>query len=120
MNIYLLKIFTPKFSDDAFLYISHMPRQLSLYHSLYHALTILTIFSYSCFHQIKAANSNKGPYDFDQLRLAQDLGREHAGAVWTMKFSPCGRLLVRLEIQNCILSQAWQFLFEGGKTVFSC
>ncbi|XP_033638178.1 WD repeat-containing protein 44-like [Asterias rubens] len=43
--------------------------------------------------KIKAANSNKGPYDFDQLRLAQDLGREHAGAVWTMKFSPCGRLL---------------------------
>ncbi|XP_038050423.1 WD repeat-containing protein 44-like [Patiria miniata] len=43
--------------------------------------------------KMKAASSNKGPYDFDQLRLAQDLGREHAGAVWTMKFSPCGRLL---------------------------
>ncbi|XP_022093776.1 WD repeat-containing protein 44-like [Acanthaster planci] len=43
--------------------------------------------------KFKASGSNKGPYDFDQLRLAQDLGREHAGAVWTMKFSPCGRLL---------------------------
>ncbi len=50
--------------------------------------------------KIKAANSNKGPYDFDQLRLAQDLGREHAGAVWTMKFSPCGRLLVRCKVMS--------------------
>lgn len=43
--------------------------------------------------KIKASNNNKGPYDFKQLRMLQDLSGTHSGAIWTMKFSPCGRLL---------------------------
>lgn len=43
--------------------------------------------------KFKASSSNKGPHDFDQLKMAQDLSGEHTGAIWTMKFSPCGRLL---------------------------
>lgn len=28
----------------------------------------------------------KGPYDFDQLRVVQELNNEHTGAVWCLKF----------------------------------
>lgn len=43
--------------------------------------------------KIKVSSSNKGPWDFSQPRLLQDLSGEHSNAIWTMKFSPCGRLL---------------------------
>ncbi|XP_071950373.1 WD repeat-containing protein 44-like [Antedon mediterranea] len=43
--------------------------------------------------KFRASSSHKGPYDFDQLKLAQELGSENSGAIWTMKFSLCGRLL---------------------------
>uniref|UniRef100_T1JI81 WD repeat-containing protein 44 n=1 Tax=Strigamia maritima TaxID=126957 RepID=T1JI81_STRMM len=43
--------------------------------------------------KFKSASSHKGPYEFDKLKLIQDLGGVHSGAVWTMKFSHCGRLL---------------------------
>ncbi|XP_013402472.1 WD repeat-containing protein 44 isoform X3 [Lingula anatina] len=43
--------------------------------------------------QVKASGSNKGPYDFAQLKMCQDLSGEHVGAVWIMKFSHCGRLV---------------------------
>ncbi|XP_071494614.1 WD repeat-containing protein 44-like [Diadema antillarum] len=43
--------------------------------------------------KFKAASSHKGSYDFDQLISAQDLCGEHTGAIWTMRFSHCGRLL---------------------------
>uniref|UniRef100_A0ABM0MX39 WD repeat-containing protein 44 n=1 Tax=Saccoglossus kowalevskii TaxID=10224 RepID=A0ABM0MX39_SACKO len=45
------------------------------------------------FIKVKACSHNKGPYDFDQIIMAQDLSGDHVGAVWTMKFSYCGRLL---------------------------
>ncbi|CAI9737026.1 repeat-containing 44 [Octopus vulgaris] len=44
-------------------------------------------------YKIKVSSSNKGPWDFSQPRLLQDLSGEHSNAIWTMKFSPCGRLL---------------------------
>ncbi|XP_025060843.1 WD repeat-containing protein 44, partial [Alligator sinensis] len=43
--------------------------------------------------KFKAAHGFKGPYDFEQIKVVQDLSGEHMGAVWTMKFSHCGRLL---------------------------
>ncbi|XP_053404218.1 WD repeat-containing protein 44-like [Mercenaria mercenaria] len=43
--------------------------------------------------KFKANHNKKGPYDFGQLKSVQDLSGEHTGAVWAMKFSPCGRLL---------------------------
>lgn len=43
--------------------------------------------------KIKSSSNNKGPYDFSQPNLLQELSGEHTGAIWTMKFSPCGKLL---------------------------
>lgn len=43
--------------------------------------------------KIKASKTNTGPYEFSKLQHVQDLSGEHTGAVWCMKFSPCGRLL---------------------------
>ncbi|CAL8119089.1 unnamed protein product [Orchesella dallaii] len=43
--------------------------------------------------KMKASHSHKGPYEFDQLQLVQDLSGDHSGPVWCMKFSNCGRLL---------------------------
>lgn len=43
--------------------------------------------------KVKASHSHKGPYDFDMLVPIQDLAGQSSGAVWTMKFSHCGRLL---------------------------
>lgn len=43
-------------------------------------------------YKFKAKHNRKGPWEFGQLKLIQDLG-DHTGAIWVMKFSPCGRLL---------------------------
>jgi WD40 repeat protein len=44
--------------------------------------------------KIKASPKHKGPYDFENLQLVQDLGSGvHSGPIWCMKFSNCGRLL---------------------------
>lgn len=43
--------------------------------------------------KFKAAHGHKGPYEFDTVKEVQDLTGEHTGAIWTMKFSFCGRLL---------------------------
>ncbi|XP_066515066.1 WD repeat-containing protein 44 [Hoplias malabaricus] len=52
--------------------------------------------------KFKAAHSFKGPFDFDQVRVVQDLSGEHMGAVWTMKFSHCGRLLATAGQDNVV------------------
>uniref|UniRef100_A0A8C6L5B5 WD repeat-containing protein 44 n=1 Tax=Nothobranchius furzeri TaxID=105023 RepID=A0A8C6L5B5_NOTFU len=52
--------------------------------------------------KFKAAHSFKGPFDFDQIRVVQDLSGEHMGAVWTMKFSHCGRLLATAGQDNIV------------------
>lgn len=43
--------------------------------------------------KIKASKTNTGPYEFSKIQHVQDLSGEHTGAVWCMKFSPCGRML---------------------------
>ncbi|XP_067118588.1 WD repeat-containing protein 44 isoform X2 [Centruroides vittatus] len=43
--------------------------------------------------KIKASGSHKGPYEFEGIKVLQELTGEHSGAIWTMKFSSCGRLL---------------------------
>eukprot|EP00118_Oscarella_pearsei_P010552 m.65468 g.65468 ORF g.65468 m.65468 type:complete len:244 (+) comp35319_c0_seq15:764-1495(+) len=45
--------------------------------------------------RVKPSSHHKGPFSFQDLQMKQDLSGEHMGAVWTMKFSTCGRLLVR-------------------------
>ncbi|XP_068186465.1 WD repeat-containing protein 44 isoform X2 [Antennarius striatus] len=52
--------------------------------------------------KFKAAHSFKGPFDFDQIKVVQDLSGEHMGAVWTMKFSYCGRLLATAGQDNMV------------------
>ncbi|XP_034034441.1 WD repeat-containing protein 44 isoform X2 [Thalassophryne amazonica] len=52
--------------------------------------------------KFKAAHSFKGPFDFDEIKVVQDLSGEHMGAVWTMKFSHCGRLLATAGQDNVV------------------
>ncbi|KAM5146967.1 WD repeat-containing protein 44 [Mantella aurantiaca] len=52
--------------------------------------------------KFKAAHGFKGPYDFEQIKVVQDLSGEHTGAVWTMKFSHCGRLLASAGQDNIV------------------
>ncbi|KAG8448331.1 hypothetical protein GDO86_015425 [Hymenochirus boettgeri] len=52
--------------------------------------------------KFKAAHGFKGPYDFEQIKVVQDLSGEHVGAVWTMKFSHCGRLLASAGQDNVV------------------
>ncbi|KAJ8337939.1 hypothetical protein SKAU_G00369050 [Synaphobranchus kaupii] len=52
--------------------------------------------------KFKAAHGFKGSFDFDQIRVVQDLSGEHMGAVWTMKFSHCGRLLASAGQDNVV------------------
>lgn len=82
--------------------------------------------------KFKAAHGFKGPYDFEQVKVVQDLSGEHMvscrpvawleglrmqsfsaglinqdcrsgqGAVWTMKFSHCGRLLASAGQDNLV------------------
>ncbi|MFT7814579.1 WD repeat-containing protein 44-like [Arapaima gigas] len=52
--------------------------------------------------KFKAAHGFKGPFDFDHVKMVQDLSGEHMGAVWTMKFSHCGRLLATAGQDNLV------------------
>ncbi|KAI1903611.1 hypothetical protein AGOR_G00028990 [Albula goreensis] len=66
--------------------------------------------------RFKTAHSFKGPYDFDQIKVVQDLSGEHTGAVWTMKFSHCGRLLATAGQDNVVriwvLKNAFDFFYN--------
>uniref|UniRef100_A0A023GC56 WD repeat-containing protein 44 n=1 Tax=Amblyomma triste TaxID=251400 RepID=A0A023GC56_AMBTT len=42
---------------------------------------------------LKVKTSHRNPPELDSVRLVQEIASEHTGAVWTMKFSACGRLL---------------------------
>lgn len=68
--------------------------------------------------KIKASKTNTGPYEFAKLQHVQDLSvqGETTGAVWCMKFSPCGRLLAtagqdRL-LRIWVLKDAYHFFEE--------
>lgn len=62
--------------------------------------------------KFKAAHGFKGPYDFDQIKVVQDLSGEHMGAVWTMKFSHCGRLLATAGQDNIVRIWALKNAFD--------
>uniref|UniRef100_A0AC35G9S6 WD repeat-containing protein 44 n=1 Tax=Panagrolaimus sp. PS1159 TaxID=55785 RepID=A0AC35G9S6_9BILA len=47
-------------------------------------------------------NHKKGPYDFDQLRVIQEINTEHTGAIWCVKFSVCGRLIATAGQDNIV------------------
>ncbi|XP_075957344.1 WD repeat-containing protein 44 [Anarhichas minor] len=62
--------------------------------------------------KFKAAHSFKGPFDFDQIKVVQDLSGEHMGAVWTMKFSHCGRLLATAGQDNVVRIWVLKIAFD--------
>ncbi|KAG5843470.1 WD repeat-containing protein 44-like [Anguilla anguilla] len=66
--------------------------------------------------RFKAAHGFKGPFDFDQIKAVQDLSGEHTGAVWTMKFSHCGRLLATAGqdtiVRIWVLKNAFDFFYN--------
>lgn len=45
------------------------------------------------FVKMRTKNSKSDPAHLRHLRCVQELSGDHTGAVWTMKFSSCGRLL---------------------------
>ncbi|KAI1724397.1 WD domain, g-beta repeat domain-containing protein [Ditylenchus destructor] len=47
-------------------------------------------------------NLKKGPFDFENLRVIQELNNEHTGAIWCIKFSMCGRLFATAGQDNII------------------
>ena len=42
---------------------------------------------------VKVTGNHKKTQEFSRVQLLQDMSGEHRGAVWTMKFSHCGRFL---------------------------
>ncbi|KHJ85720.1 WD domain, G-beta repeat protein, partial [Oesophagostomum dentatum] len=42
---------------------------------------------------VRPRKAKKGPFDFEHLRVVQELNNEHTGAVWCIRFSVCGRLM---------------------------
>ncbi|CAN7996526.1 unnamed protein product [Ixodes hexagonus] len=52
--------------------------------------------------KVKTSSSHKAPADFDSIRVVQEIVGEHTGAVWTMKFSPCGRLMATAGQDNVL------------------
>ncbi|XP_039271162.2 WD repeat-containing protein 44-like isoform X1 [Styela clava] len=60
-----------------------------------------TEFGSSSTIKVKAASSNKGPYQLSHPKQIQDIA-VHVGAVWCMKFSHCGRLLATSGQDNVI------------------
>lgn len=51
---------------------------------------------------VRPKSQKKGPFDFCDTRLVQELNNEHTGAVWCMKFSLCGRLLATAGQDNIV------------------
>ncbi|XP_048588390.1 WD repeat-containing protein 44 [Nematostella vectensis] len=73
------------------------------------------------FIKIKSAHG-KGPVEFEKLKLLQDLSGEHVGAVWTIKFSVCGRLMATAGQDHMV--RVWvlkecQESFEEMRTKYS-
>ncbi|KAE9413137.1 hypothetical protein Angca_004619 [Angiostrongylus cantonensis] len=51
---------------------------------------------------VRPRKGKKGPFDFEQLRVVQELCNEHTGAVWCVRFSVCGRLMATAGQDNMI------------------
>ncbi|EYB90389.1 hypothetical protein Y032_0221g2588 [Ancylostoma ceylanicum] len=51
---------------------------------------------------VRPRKAKKGPFDFEHLRMVQELNNEHTGAVWCVRFSVCGRLMATAGQDNMI------------------
>ncbi|KAF7256664.1 hypothetical protein EG68_07016 [Paragonimus skrjabini miyazakii] len=43
--------------------------------------------------RLRSSRQARGRREFVQIKLIQEMKNEHIGAIWAMRFSPCGRLL---------------------------
>ncbi|KAA3672209.1 WD repeat-containing protein 44, partial [Paragonimus westermani] len=43
--------------------------------------------------RLRSSRQARGRREFVQIKLIQEMKNEHTGAIWAMRFSPCGRLL---------------------------
>ncbi|CAL1278155.1 unnamed protein product [Larinioides sclopetarius] len=76
----------------------------------------------------KLKSAEKGGNEFENIRVIQELSGEHTGAIWTMKFSTCGRLLATAgqdhDLRIWVLRDAYKYFddmrqrfnAESGKT----
>ncbi|KAF8766923.1 WD repeat-containing protein 44 [Argiope bruennichi] len=76
----------------------------------------------------KLKSAEKGGSEFENIRVVQELSGEHTGAIWTMKFSTCGRLLATAgqdhDLRIWVLRDAYKYFddmrqrfnAESGKT----
>lgn len=52
--------------------------------------------------KVKTSSSHKSAPEFGGVRVIQEITGEHTGAVWTMKFSACGRLMATAGQDNVL------------------
>ncbi|GIY68377.1 hypothetical protein CEXT_142371 [Caerostris extrusa] len=76
----------------------------------------------------KLKSAEKGGSEFENIRVIQEINGEHTGAIWTMKFSTCGRLLATAgqdhDLRIWVLKDAYKYFddmrqkfnAESGKT----
>ncbi|XP_054721184.1 WD repeat-containing protein 44-like [Uloborus diversus] len=61
----------------------------------------------------KLKSAEKGNSEFENIRVLQELAGEHTGAIWTMKFSSCGRLLATAgqdhDLRIWVLKDAFEY-----------
>ncbi|XP_035220979.1 WD repeat-containing protein 44-like, partial [Stegodyphus dumicola] len=71
---------------------------------------------------VKIKVSSKGSFEFETIRVLQELGGEHTGAIWTMKFSSCGRLLATAgqdhDLRIWVLKDAYKY-FDDMRQKFN-
>lgn len=60
----------------------------------------------------KPKNAKKGPFDFEQLKLTQELNNEHTGAIWVIKFrsalfNPLTTLIAKIKCMWPPICYSW-------------
>ncbi|GFY47530.1 WD repeat-containing protein 44 [Trichonephila inaurata madagascariensis] len=76
----------------------------------------------------KLKSAEKNGSEFENIKVIQEISGEHTGAIWTMKFSTCGRLLATAgqdhDLRIWVLKDAYKYFddmrqkfnAESGKT----
>ncbi|CAH8521551.1 unnamed protein product [Heterobilharzia americana] len=66
--------------------------------------------------RLRSSRQARGRREFLQIKLVQEMKNEHTGAIWAMRFSPCGRLLATAgydrNIRIWVLRQCYRY-FKG-------
>ncbi|CAH8509351.1 unnamed protein product [Schistosoma haematobium] len=66
--------------------------------------------------RLRSSRQARGRREFLQIKLVQEMKNEHTGAIWAMRFSPCGRLLATAgydrNIRIWVLRQCYRYFKE--------